>query len=128
MTEEIELLTSDFIMRYYVDERGTYLGGWDLDPPPGALEVLTPPAIWDQVWNFESSAWSESPSQLAMVEAAWREEQMPLAQQTVTALTYGEEGIPGTIPEWQKYWLALRKWTEGNPDFPDETKRPPAPG
>ena len=61
------------------------------------------------------------------IEALWREEQMPIAQQTVTALAYGETGIPGTVDDWQKYWLSLRKWTDTNPDFPDGTKRPVAP-
>ncbi|WP_177331615.1 hypothetical protein [Pseudomonas sp. MIACH] len=63
----------------------------------------------------------------ALGETTWRDEQMPMAQQTVTALTYGEEGISGTVAEWQKYWLSLRKWTSENPDFPDSSKRPVAP-
>lgn len=61
------------------------------------------------------------------VESAWRESEMPKAQQNVTAIEYGEEGIPGTAQQWQKYWLALRKWTVDNPDFPDSSKRPVAP-
>lgn len=60
-------------------------------------------------------------------ENEWRDSQMPRAQQNVTAIEYGEEGIPGTAQQWQKYWLGLRKWTETNPDFPDISKRPVAP-
>ncbi|ONH51001.1 hypothetical protein SAMN04490182_2097 [Pseudomonas cedrina] len=63
----------------------------------------------------------------AFTENEWRDSQMPKAQQNVTAIEYGEEGIPGTAQQWQKYWLALRKWTADNPDFPDSTKRPIAP-
>jgi hypothetical protein len=63
----------------------------------------------------------------AVLENAWRESEMPKAQQNVTAIEYGEEGIPGTSQQWQKYWLALRKWAETNPDFPDSSKRPVAP-
>jgi len=63
----------------------------------------------------------------AIVENSWRETQMPIAQQNVTAIEYGEEDITGTAQQWQKYWLALRKWTEINPDFPDSSKRPVAP-
>ncbi|MDB1112842.1 hypothetical protein [Pseudomonas extremaustralis] len=63
----------------------------------------------------------------AVTEKTWRDEQMPIAQQTVTALTYGEEGISGAVADWQSYWLALRKWTDTNPDFPDSSKRPVAP-
>ncbi|WP_426160464.1 hypothetical protein [Pseudomonas sp. DWR1-3-2b2] len=63
----------------------------------------------------------------ASIEMAWRETQMPKAQETVTAIEYGEDGVPGTAQQWQKYWLALLKWTDTNPDFPDSTKRPTAP-
>ncbi|MGB4484679.1 MAG: hypothetical protein WBI95_04075 [Pseudomonas veronii] len=63
----------------------------------------------------------------APIEAAWRASEMPRAQQNVTAIEYGEEDIPGTTQQWQKYWLALRKWTADNADFPDSTKRPVAP-
>lgn len=67
------------------------------------------------------------PMDPAVLENAWRESEMPKAQQNVTAIEYGEEGIPGTAQQWQKYWLALRKWAETNPDFPDSSKRPVAP-
>ena len=62
-----------------------------------------------------------------VLEVEWRDIQMPIAQQNVTAIEYGEEGIPGTAQQWQKYWLALRKWTSDNPYFPDSSKRPVAP-
>ena len=62
-----------------------------------------------------------------VAENQWRDLQMPKAQQNVTAIEYGEEGVPGTAQQWQKYWLALRKWTDSNPDFPDSSKRPVAP-
>ncbi|MFY0752368.1 hypothetical protein [Pseudomonas sp. NFX5] len=111
---------------HYVNANGVYLGGWNGDPPFGSIKAPAPE--WaDQVWSFDTLTWSESPSQLIATENAWREEQMPLAQQTVTALTYGEEGISGTVSGWQKYWLALRKWTADNPEFPDSGKRPVAP-
>lgn len=61
---------------------------------------------------------------LAVIEDAWRDEQMPIAQNNVTALQFGETGIPGTEKQWKDYWLALRKWTETNPDFPNKDKRP----
>ncbi|MBN2990415.1 hypothetical protein JWR97_02025 [Pseudomonas cedrina subsp. fulgida] len=60
-------------------------------------------------------------------ETSWRDEHMLTAQQTVTALAYGEEGVAGTAADWRNYWLALRKWTSENPDFPDSSKRPVAP-
>lgn len=66
-------------------------------------------------------------AKLAPGEIVWRDSEMPKAQQNVTAIEYGEEDIPGTAQQWQKYWLALRKWTADNPDFPDSSKRPVAP-
>lgn len=65
--------------------------------------------------------------ELAAIEAQWRADQMPLALETVTAFQMGEEDIPGTEQLWKEYWLALRKWTADNPDFPDSTRRPVAP-
>jgi hypothetical protein len=67
------------------------------------------------------------PQQVAESENEWRTEQMPIALNNVTAIEFGEEGIPGTAQEWKKFWLALRKWTDTNPDFPDSSKRPVAP-
>lgn len=66
-------------------------------------------------------------SKLAITEDQWRAEQMPKAQQNVTAIEYGEQDIPGTAQQWRNYWLALRKWTEANPDFPNPAKRPVSP-
>lgn len=66
-------------------------------------------------------------AKLVSVENAWREEQMPIARNNVTSIQFGEEGVPGTEQQWKDYWLALRKWTPGNPDFPDSSKRPVAP-
>lgn len=65
--------------------------------------------------------------ELSDIENVWREVEMPKAQQNVTAIEYGEEDVPGTAQQWQKYWLALRKWTDTNPDFPDSSRRPVAP-
>ncbi|MDY7067564.1 hypothetical protein PsexTeo8_40460 [Pseudomonas extremaustralis] len=65
--------------------------------------------------------------ELSGIEKSWRDTEMPIAQHNVTAIEYGEGDIPGTAQQWQKYWLALRKWTADNPDFPDSSKRPVAP-
>ena len=62
-----------------------------------------------------------------IIENAWRAEQMPLAMEAVTAFQMGEEDISGTEQLWKDYWIALRKWTNTNPDFPDTSKRPIAP-
>lgn len=112
-------------MKYYIDGSGAYLGGWDANPPEGAIAVDPPPLYADQLWLFPG--WGDSREMLSGIESEWRSEQMPIAQQNVTALEYGEEDILGTSDQWKTYWLALRKWTDTNPDFPDSTKRPVAP-
>lgn len=66
-------------------------------------------------------------AKLAPIENEWRDQQMPIARNNVTAIQFGDEGVPGTEQQWKDYWLALRKWTTDNPDFPDSTKRPVAP-
>lgn len=65
-----------------------------------------------------------APTDYSLIENLWRDSEMPKAQQNVTAIEYGE---PGDAQAWKAYWLALRKWTSENPDFPDATKRPQAP-
>ena len=62
--------------------------------------------------------------ELAAIETLWRDQQMPIARNNVTAIQFGDEDVPGTEQDWKEYWLALRKWTTDNPDFPDMNKRP----
>lgn len=38
-------------MKYFVDSQGRYLGGWDANPPAGAIEVPFPPADARQIWT-----------------------------------------------------------------------------
>lgn len=46
-------------MKYYVDSAGAYLGGWDDEPPEGAVEVSEAPAQASQTWDFDAEEWSE---------------------------------------------------------------------
>lgn len=46
-------------MKYFVDEEGRYLGGWDAGYPAGAIEVPFPPADARQVWS--GAAWGPVP-------------------------------------------------------------------
>lgn len=113
------------MMKYYVNPEGVYLYATDGDPPEGGIAVEPPPEAGDQVWLFPG--WTESKAKFVAIENQWREVQMPIARNNVTAIDFGDGTIPGTIEQWKAYWLALRKWTETNPDFPDSTKRPIAP-
>ncbi|WP_454843486.1 hypothetical protein [Pseudomonas gorinensis] len=112
-------------MKYYIDINGQFLGGWDQDPPDGAIEVENPPEYADQIWI--SSGWGPSISKASQEESKWRDEQMLTAQQNVTAIDFGSKNVPGSAQEWKDYWLGLLGWTADNPDFPDSSKRPVAP-
>ena len=114
---------------HYVDSTGKYIGGFGDGAKPDDSDLINlldnPPEYADQVWGFPG--WSESPSAARARETAWRDEQMPAAQQNVTAIEYGAKDIPGSAQQWRAYWLDLRKWTETNPDFPYSSERPVAP-
>lgn len=121
----------------YVRPDGSYVGGFgdgalptERDAYPVAVKDLInigedAPEYADQIFLFPG--WAPSNLKQTAEENLWRAAEMPKAQQNVTAIEYGEEGIPGTSQQWQKYWLALRKWANTNPDFPDRSKRPVAP-
>ncbi|MGY3026184.1 hypothetical protein ACVWXR_004019 [Pseudomonas lurida] len=124
INETEEKLLSETVgrpFRYYVNKAGVYLGATDGEPL-SAFEVEMSPASSDQPWLFPG--WGPSPSNIRRIEEEWRAIEMPKAQQNVTAIEYGE---PGDAQAWKSYWLALRKWTPDNPDFPDSSKRPVAP-
>jgi len=61
--------------KYYVDNAGAYIGGFDgANPPAGAVEVPTPPADARQVWS--GNAWQAvelSPYDTATLNAALTE-------------------------------------------------------
>jgi hypothetical protein len=122
---------SDFVMRYYINSDGKYLGGWDENPPEGSIAVYPPPTIADQIWMFSDVEpfWSESPSQARTREGQWRDEQMArIANQLLMIEDEDPDAEPGTKRQWMDYRIALRKWVDGGSvDFPDATKRPVAP-
>lgn len=86
----------------------------------------------------DGAEWREaSPEDIARIEGAmqlqrdilreneWRDSEMPIARDNVTALDFGDVTISGSIAQWQAYWLALRNWKEGgNPEFPEQSERP----
>ena len=60
-------------------------------------------------------------------ESEWRSVEMQAAQQTVTAIEFGDESVPGTAADWKAYWLSLRAWKEGAEGWPDSAHRPARP-
>lgn len=117
------MTTNEMIL--YVDASGIQMYATDGDPPEGGVAVSSIPEYSDQVWLFPG--WGSSLLKATQVENNWREAEMPIAKNNVTAIQFGENGIAGTEQQWKDYWLALRKWTQDNPDFPDVTKRPTSP-
>lgn len=57
-------------MKYYVDETGVYLGGWDANPPAGAVEVPMAPDDARQPWLGDS--WGQIPVDYTAAIAARR--------------------------------------------------------
>lgn len=116
-------------------EVGQNLQEWGDGPcPEGWIEMIDTRPDGDNFWAYVASSngtWVLSVDLLnaeaARKEVDWRAEQLPFALQTLTAIQFGETGIAGTEQQWKDYWLALRKWTDTNPDFPDSTKRPVEP-
>lgn len=120
----------------YVRPDGTLLGMYERpntpqqaecepDDPSTMINVGTDlPEIGDQVWLFPG--WSESPSRTKMREDQWREEQMArITNQLLMIEDDDPDAEPGTKRQWMDYRIALRKWVSGgNPDFPDQEKRP----
>lgn len=115
---------------HYVDVNGVYVGGFDDGSAPEDETLINigeeHPDYADQIWLFPG--WSASPSQLRKVEIEWQTSEMAIAKENVTAIQFEDPGaLPGTEAEWKAYWVALRNWKDGNPDFPDMTKRPVRP-
>lgn len=126
MSDDIVLL-DQLITVTYVDTSGriVLIISGDHTPPEGGIEVSPQPIYGDQVWLFPG--WSNSPGELRRVEDAWRAVEMPIARENVTSIEFGDDTVPGTAAQWKSYWLALRDWKEGNPKYPDLTKRPQCP-
>lgn len=67
-------------------------------------------------------------AKLAIIENAWRIEEMKVIVEQLLMLEDDDtDALPGTETQWRAYRIVLRKWIDGNPDFPDSTKRPTRP-
>lgn len=65
---------------------------------------------------------------LRVAENDWRETEMLIARENVTAIEFGDDQIPSTAADWKAYWLALRAWKDGgNSEFPEQSSRPVRP-
>lgn len=116
--------------KHYVDANGVSVGGFgegSYPTDPTLVDIGEDlPDYADQIWLFPG--WSTSPSQLRLAETVWREAEMPIAKENVTAIQFEDpDALPGTEAQWKAYWVALRNWTDSNPYYPDSTKRPVRP-
>lgn len=113
---------------HYIDASGNYLGGWDMGPPEGAIEVPHPPEYADQPWLFPG--WGPSPSQLQIAESKWQAAEVVAISEQLDALEEAEAGespvdlLPGTRTQWLKYRGQVRNWKEGAEHYPDSDHRP----
>ena len=113
---------------HYIYPDGRYAGGYSEGAEPEDTTLILvgdnpPPLNADQVWQFPG--WGPSMEAARQVEDAWRASEMAQARESRIAIAeMGDDSIPGTAKQWQDYWLALRDWKDGNPDFPDMSKRP----
>ncbi len=95
-------------MKYYIDVNGNYLGGWDTNPPEGAIEVTHPPYDARDVWD--GIHWVPSKAQLETEARVWRDEELARADIELNKVQDGD-GV-GTVTAWRAYRSALRKWPE----------------
>lgn len=115
---------------HFVNTSGEYFGGFDDGASPDDESLINlgdnPPQYADQLWLFPG--WTTSPSQIRRIEDDWRDKELPVAKDNVTAIQFNDPGaLPGTEAEWKAYWISLRNWKDGHPDYPDITKRPARP-
>lgn len=116
---------------HYVDDTGRYLGGWDTNPPEGAIDVNPPPAYADQVWLFPG--WGESLIVMRILEGQWRETELIVianqldALEEVLAGQTPEDILPGSREQWLAHRGKTRNWKEGAEGYPDLIGRPVRP-
>lgn len=119
----------------FVDQNGVFMG-WFASPPEDHTFYDVPedwievpwPEAGDQVWNFETQSWGESPSAALNREKQWREEEMEfIADQLLRIQDDDPTALAGTDRQWRDYRILVRAWVEGFVGFPDPTLRPVRP-
>lgn len=113
-------------MKHCIDSEGHYLGGWDQDPPSGAIEVEPAPDYADQIWQFPG--WGQSMWAITRAEAEWVVAEMQLVADQLLRIEDGDPtALSGTEQQWRDYRIALRAWKEGAEGFPISEQRPVRP-
>ncbi len=119
--------------RYWVLSDGSYIGATNGLPAedvlPEWIEVFTPPAYADQIWDFTNSVWLPySLMQSTNTENAWRDAELPIiADQLLMIEDEDPNALPGTAAQWRAYRVQVRAWKVGNTHFPNNNSRPTRP-
>lgn len=97
-------------MRFFVDEQGNYLGGWDTGYPANAVEVPNPPDDVRQPWLGDH--WGPVPVSLqghidAVQHLLDSRAQAYGYDSIASAVTYAEEPA---VPKFQAEGQAFRAW------------------
>jgi len=113
---------------YYILPDGTHLGFYDYQPPYDGAIIVPAPDVSDQVWDFQTQTWGPSLFLATQIEQQWVAAEMDvIAEQLLRLEDDDPSALPGTEREWRDHRIKLRAWKEGNPDFPDQAKRPNRP-
>jgi hypothetical protein len=98
--------------KYYVDDEGNYIGGFDgAEPPAGAIEVPEAPADARQKWSGDG--WSAAPLSLADYENAIQH----LVDTTATEKMFRDgvtlaSYVASTNPQWAAEAQAFVAWRD----------------
>lgn len=102
-------------MKYYINENNAFVGGWDMNPPPGLTEVPFPPADARQKWADE--AWGPIPvavpasitrgqGRLALLDAGL----YPALEAAMTGIEDPEERLRASIQFERETWERSNPW------------------
>lgn len=111
-------------MKYYLSTENNDVCAFE---PDGSQDNLITGSM-RPMSDDEVYAHLNPPPDLAVEAEAWAASEMiVVAEQLLMLDDEDPKALPGTARQWRDYRIALRNWTEGAPNFPDEAYRPTRP-